>query len=160
MSERSLELQNRRERILQQPEADDERLTRSSVVEAMQPQKHAVLPDPNREERLALSTARTEAKKAEKIAQRQEDLHSLYMTARTFIMTEEQLAAEIDRVFPEGENKAWRNDHQHGENVWNLGLPPTVQSIVSGSRKNETARWDTMQERLKKIGEQVTGGKL
>lgn len=160
MYERSLESQDRRERILQQPEPEDELLTRPSVVQAMLPQKHATLADPNREARLALSKARMEAKKAQKDAQRQAGIQSLYMNARTFITTEEQLAAEIDRVFPEGENEAWRNDHQQGENIWNLGTPPTVQSIVIESQKSETARWDTIQDRVKKLGEQITGGKL
>ncbi|KAJ5675454.1 hypothetical protein N7462_008351 [Penicillium macrosclerotiorum] len=160
MFDRSLENQSRRERVLQQPELDDERLTRPSVIQAMQPQKHSILADPNREQRIALSQARMEAKQAQKTAQRQDDLQALYMNARTFIITEEQLTAEIDRVFPEGENEAWRNDHQHGDNIWNLGVPPTVSSIAHESRKSETARWDVIQDRVKKLGEQITGGKL
>ncbi|CAG8892343.1 unnamed protein product [Penicillium nalgiovense] len=120
---RSLENQNRRDRILQQPEREDERLTRPSTIEAMMPHKQPVLPDPNREERLALSRARLEANQAQKEIERKEHLQSLYVNARTFITTEEQLNAEIDRVFPEGENPAWRNDHQPGENIWNLGNP-------------------------------------
>ena len=160
MVNRSLENQSRRERILQQPEPEDERLTRPSIVQAMQPQSHTILADPNREERLALSKARMEARKAQKDAQRLEGLQALYMNARTFITTEEQLAAEIDRVFPEGENEAWRNDHQQGDNIWNLGIPPTVQNIVNEARKSETARWDVIQDRVRKLGEQITGGKL
>lgn len=160
MVERSMESQARRERILQQPVPEDERLTRPSVVQAMQPQAHVALADPNREARLVLMQARLESKKAQKDAQRQEYLQSLYMNARTFIVSEEQLNAEIDRAFPEGENEAWRNDHQRGENIWNLGTPPTVQSMVNKSRKSETARWDVMQDRVKKLGEQITGGKL
>ena len=93
MFKRSLENQRRRERILQQPEPEDERLTRPSVVSAMQTQPHTVLADPNREERLALSRARMEAKQAEKDAERRDHLQTLYMNARTFITTEEQLAA-------------------------------------------------------------------
>lgn len=160
MFNRSLENQRRRESVLQQPEPEDERLTRPSVVSTMQTQPHTILADPNREERLVLSRARMEAKKAEKDAVRRDHLQSLYMNARTFITTEEQLSAEIDRVFPEGENEAWRNDHQQGENIWNLGMPPTVQSIVNETRKSETARWDVTQDRVKKLGEQITGGKL
>ncbi|KAJ5721359.1 uncharacterized protein N7483_009293 [Penicillium malachiteum] len=159
MSHRSRENQKRRESVLRQSEPEDERLTRSSIVQAMQSQKH-VLADPNREERLAISKARVEAQEAQKSAERQDDLHSLYMSARTFITTEEQLSAEIDRVFPDGENTAWRNDCQPGDNIWNLGTPPTVQSIVNESRKSEVARWDVLQGRVKKLGEQLTGGKL
>ncbi|KAJ5287770.1 hypothetical protein N7478_003456 [Penicillium angulare] len=159
MTNRSVKRQAQRERILRQPEPEDERLTRSSVVQAMQSQKHA-LADPNREERLALSKMRVEANKAQKTAERKEDLHSLYMGARNFIINEEQLNAEIERAFPDGENEAWRNDHQQGENIWNLGIPPTVQHIVNESRKSETHRWDVSQGRIKKLGEQLTGGKL
>ncbi|KAJ5225328.1 hypothetical protein N7468_006553 [Penicillium chermesinum] len=160
MFQQSLESQLRRERILRQPEPEDERLTRSSVVEDMQPLKHSTLPDPNREQRLALSQARLEASLAQKNAQRQEDIQELYMNARSFITTEEQLSAEIDRVFPVGENEAWRNDHQEGANIWNLGQPPTVTALVNETRKSETTRWDVTQERLKRLGEQITGGKM
>ncbi|CAG8909446.1 unnamed protein product [Penicillium egyptiacum] len=157
---RSLENQNRRDRILQQPEREDERLTRPSTIAAMMPHKQPVLPDPNREERLALSRARLEAKQAQKEIERKEHLQSLYVNARTFITTEKQLTAEIDRVFPEGENPAWRNDHQPGENIWNLGNPPTVFNLANKTRFNEAARWDVSQERVKKLGEAITGGKL
>ncbi|KAE8133886.1 hypothetical protein BDV38DRAFT_257025 [Aspergillus pseudotamarii] len=160
MMQRSVEKQKRRERIFRQPEREDERLTRSSVIQEMLPKRTPVLPDPNREERLTISKARLEATNAQKQAEQQDSLQALYMNARNFITTEAQLAAEIDRVFPEGENEAWRNDHQQGENVWNLGLPPTVQSIVNESRKSEAARWDLIQGRVKKLGEQITGGKL
>ncbi|OGM40044.1 hypothetical protein ABOM_011422 [Aspergillus bombycis] len=160
MMQRSVEKQKRRERIFRQSEREDERLTRPSVIQEMLPTRTPVLPDPNREERLTISKARLEAANTQKQAEQQDSLQTLYMNARNFITTEAQLAAEIDRVFPEGENEAWRNDHQQGENVWNLGLPPTVQSIVNESRKSEAARWDLIQGRVKKLGEQITGGKL
>lgn len=124
------------------------------------PHKQPVLPDPNREERLAISQARLEAKQAQKEIERKEHLQSLYVNARTFITTEEQLTAEIDRVFPEGENPAWRNDHQPGENIWNLGNPPTVFNLANKTRANEAVRWDVSQERVKKLGEALTGGKM
>ncbi|KAJ5142807.1 uncharacterized protein N7515_001594 [Penicillium bovifimosum] len=160
MVSRSLDNQKRRDRILRQPMREDELLTRPTTVEAMRPRKQPVLPDPNREKRLALSQARLEAKQAEKEAERRDYLQSLYMNARNFITTEEQLAAEIDRVFPEGENEAWRNDHQPGENIWNLGNPPTINGLLNRTRSNESARWDIGQERVKKLAEVITGGKI
>jgi hypothetical protein len=160
MAKRSAEKQAKRERILQQPQRDDERLTSPTIVQAMQPTRSAVLPDPDREERLAQSRLRVQTKEAEKTAARQDSLHSLYMNARNFITTEAQLAAEIERVFPEGENEAWRNDHQAGDNIWNLGLPPTIQSIVMDAKKSEAARWEVMQGRVKKLAEEITGGKM
>ncbi|KAJ5860976.1 uncharacterized protein N7529_008286 [Penicillium soppii] len=160
MISRSEKSQEHRQRVLQQPQRQDELLTRPSTIQAMLPQKQPVLPDPNREERIALSRSRLAAKKAQKEAKRREHLQSLYMNARNFIVTEEQLAAEIDRVFPEGENPAWRNDHQPGENIWNLGNPPTVNNLVNQTNRNEAGRWDVTQDRVKQLGEQITGGKF
>ncbi|KAF9883387.1 hypothetical protein FE257_003510 [Aspergillus nanangensis] len=160
MVQRSTEKQKRRERVLRQAEREDERLTRSSVIQEMLPKRTPVLADPNREERLAKSQARQEVIRAQKELEKQDMVQSLYMNARNFITTEAQLAAEIEKVFPDGENEAWRNDHQQGENIWNLGVPPTVLWTVNESRKNEASRWDLIQGRVKKLGEQITGGKL
>ncbi|OJJ44524.1 hypothetical protein ASPZODRAFT_71179 [Penicilliopsis zonata CBS 506.65] len=157
---RGVAKQKHRERILAQPEREDERLSRPSVIQDMLPHRMSILPDPDRESRLAMSQARTKAFYERKESERKENLHSLYMNARNFITTETQLAAEIDRVFPEGENEAWRNDHQQGDNVWNLGVPPTVQSMLTESKRNEASRWDLIQGRVKKLGEQITGGKI
>ncbi|KAI9371020.1 hypothetical protein BJX61DRAFT_53762 [Aspergillus egyptiacus] len=160
MEQRSREKQKRRERVLQQPERDDERLTRPSILQDMLPKRMPVLPDPDREQRLATARERLENKKLQKQSERQDSLHTLYINARTFITTEAQLLAEIDEVFPEGENEAWRSDHQQGDNIWNLGTPPTVNSLLGDGRKSEYKRWDVTQERVKKLGEEITGGKL
>ncbi|KAA8648944.1 hypothetical protein EYZ11_002413 [Aspergillus tanneri] len=160
MEQESLAKQLRRKSVLGQPERADEKFTRPSVIQDMLPKHTSTLPDPGREERLANSRARFEAKNARKAMEQQDSLQALYMNARNFITTEAQLAAEIERAFPEGENEAWRNDHQQGENIWNLGMPPTVQSIVGDTKKNEAARWDLVQGRVKKLGEELTGGKL
>lgn len=160
MKARSTQKQNRRERIFGQPEREDEALTSPSILQDMKPQRTAVLPDPNREERLARSHARVEAVTTRKRMEREDALQQLYMNARDFITSEAQLAAEVERVFPEGQNDAWTNDQRPGDSVWNLGAPPTVQSNVNDARKNELARWDLIQGRVKKLGEEITGGKL
>ncbi|RJE24050.1 hypothetical protein PHISCL_03644 [Aspergillus sclerotialis] len=160
MTQRSKEKRARRDLIINQPERDDERLTRPSVPQDMMPKWTPVLPDPDRQKRLSKASKRRQKKEAQKENQKRDSLHTLYMNAREFIVNEEQLAAEIDRVFPEGENPAWRSDQQQGENVWNLGAPPGLQSLVYEPKKNETARWDLIQERVKKLGEEVTGGKI
>ena len=160
MMARSTAKQQQREKIFRQPDRDDEVLTRPSVVQEMQPKKLPVLPDPDRAERLAKSRARLEAVNAQKQLERTANLQALYMSARDFITTEAQLAAAIEREFPEGPNEAFRNDQFQGENIWNVGPPPTVQSIVYDSKRAETARWDLIQGRVKKLGEEITGGKL
>lgn len=160
MKRRSYAKQKRREEVLNQPEREDERLTRPSVIQEMLPKRGGVLPDPDREARLAASRAKFQQIQTNKRLEREEAVHSLYMNARNFITTEAQLAAEIERVFPDGPNEAWLNDNFYGESVWNLGVPASVQSTVTEPKKSETARWDLMQKRLKKLGEELTGGKI
>lgn len=160
MMRRSYAKQRRREEVLNQPEREDERLTRPSVVQEMLPKRGGVLPDPEREARLATSRAKVEEARMNKRFEREDSVHTLYMNARNFITTEAQLAAEIERVFPDGENEAWLNDQQYGESIWNLGVPTSVQSTVTEAKRNETARWDLIQKRVKKLGEELTGGKI
>ncbi|KAI9037014.1 uncharacterized protein KD926_001112 [Aspergillus affinis] len=160
IAQESAEKQIQRQAVLDQPDRMDEQLTRPSVIQEMLSNRNAVLPDPTREERLALSRARFEAHNARRQVERDDNLQTLYMSARNFITTEAQLAAEIDRVFPEGENEAWRNDHQQGENIWNLGTPSSLQGIANAGMKSESGRWELIQDRVKQLGEQITGGKI
>ncbi|KAL4996929.1 hypothetical protein BDV10DRAFT_100961 [Aspergillus recurvatus] len=158
MEDRSRERQKLRDQVLRQREREDEYLTRPSIPRDMLPKRMPVLPDPGREQRLAQSKVRTQKKTARNVAERRDALHSLYMNARHFITTETQLAAEIEKVFPEGENEAWRSDHKYGENIWNLGFPRGMASRVNENR--EVERWDVVQGRVKKLGEQITGGTI
>ncbi|KAL4885527.1 hypothetical protein BJY04DRAFT_135519 [Aspergillus karnatakaensis] len=156
METRSREKQTQRRRVLQQPDRDDELLTRTSVIQEMLPRPGTVLPDPGRDERLAHSRKQIKIKKFEKERQRLDSLHTLYMNARNFITTEDQLAKEIEKAFPEGENPAWASDHVYGENIWNTGLPTNV----SLTQETQGHSWDMEQKRIKKLGEEITGGKI
>lgn len=162
MAVRSQAKQERRTAILKQRERDDERLTRPSVHKSMMAPKvtTSFLPDPNRKQRLARSRQRLKRVEEKKAEHKKLSLQALFMNARTFIVSEAQLAEEIDRVFPEGDNPAWRSDQQQGENIWNLGPPPALQSLVNDPKRNEAARFDLIQGRVKKLGEHITGGKM
>ncbi|KAL2842168.1 hypothetical protein BJY01DRAFT_216851 [Aspergillus pseudoustus] len=160
MEHQSREKQQRRARVLKQGEPEDILLTRPSVIKEMLPQHNPVLPDPAREQRLALSKARLEEKTQQKELARRESLHTLYMNARDFIVNEQQLAAAIDKAFPDGINEAWRNDQTNGENIWNLGFPTSVPEALTRGTRTDADRWDKVQERVKKLGEEITGGKL
>lgn len=157
---RSNTKQAQRNSLLHQKPREDDRLTSSSTIAVMKPIRSSVLPDPDRKQRVEQSRRHVEAQQARKEAERKDSLHTLYMNARNFIITEEQLAAELDKVFPEGENEAWANDQRYGENIWNLGVPPTLESKFNAPRKDESAKWDVSQERLKRIAEELTGGKM
>ncbi|PYH47299.1 uncharacterized protein BP01DRAFT_354498 [Aspergillus saccharolyticus JOP 1030-1] len=160
MKWRSEQKQQLREQVLRQPERLDVQLTQNTIVKAMLPKRTPVLPCPGKEALLRKSTRRFQRKQAQKKAARGEHLHELYMNARQFIVDETQLAAEIERVFPDDHNPAWRSDQQEGKNIWNLGYPQTVSSLVNEGTKTESARFNAIQARIKKLGEEITGGKF
>ncbi|KAH8700237.1 hypothetical protein BGW36DRAFT_291199 [Talaromyces proteolyticus] len=160
MMRRSAAKQARRERVFKQPPRDDERLTRPTTVAAMKPTQSAILPDPDREARLALSRERVLTKQLEKSAIRQTDLHTLYMNARNFITTESQLEQEIEAKFREDGGDEWNTDSGYGVNVWAKGAPPTIQDTVKIQTKDENGRWKFEQERMRKVVETITGGKM
>ncbi|KAK2774284.1 hypothetical protein FQN53_003682 [Emmonsiellopsis sp. PD_33] len=150
---------SQRETILTQGKREDERLMEQSTISLMKPTKTPILPNPNAEERLETSRARYAAKQQEKLDEKFDHLHSLYMNARTFIINEEQLKAEIDRVFPDGENPEWANDVEAGTNIWNRGVPSTIESLVRAG-KDDDRSWSVEQKRVKKIAETLTGGAI
>ncbi|KAI1940594.1 hypothetical protein LOZ66_002190 [Ophidiomyces ophidiicola] len=155
----SQEKEARRAQISRQPARNDEVLTSMSNVQDIGRKRRTVLPDPNAEQRLAKSKANVAMKQRSKSEDRIDSIHTLYMNARSFIVTEEQLNAEIERVFPEGENPEWTNDRTAGDSVWNLGPPPTVNELLH-RKDEENSRWVLLQERTKTIAETLTGGKI
>ncbi|EXJ96317.1 hypothetical protein A1O1_01443 [Capronia coronata CBS 617.96] len=149
-------------RLAAQQEREDERLTRISVPSAMQPQKPLQL---SPEEELAIYNARKaahDARVAAKHEQRLEKLHTLYMNARGFITTKDQLAAALDATFTTTRS------------IWRSGKPDTVEEMIRRGRDrtsdqgrggmmlatdvNERALRD--QERMQKIAEKLSGGKI
>ena len=163
-----------RDRVIAQAEREDERLTNSSVPKSMLPMKGQQIPDPHFQKRYEASTARVKAQEERKREERRDALHTLYMNARTFITTEADLDAEIDRVFPEGDDPAFRTPSSHGKDIWNLGVPPRVADLLkktaahadasgSASRGNIDIHQDLARisaERVKKIAEELSGGKI
>ncbi|QKX53659.1 uncharacterized protein TRUGW13939_00738 [Talaromyces rugulosus] len=160
MTRRSAAKQARRQRVFDQPPREDERLTRPTVVKAMEPTQGTVLSDPNREKRITVSRQRVLAKQRVKSEIRQEDLHTLYMNARTFITTEAQLDKEIETKFSEDGGREWDSDSGAGNNVWAKGAPPSIQDIVRNQTTSDAGRWRVEQERMRKVVEELTGGKI
>lgn len=93
-------------------------------------------------------------------------LHNLYVNAGSFITTASQLNATIDKVFDD--NSQFTNDSTPGLNIWNLGFPETVQQLLareaggSGRKAVDSAEGNAgmTRERMRKIAEELTGGKL
>ena len=165
MADRSTRKQARNIALRDAPEREDERLTHPSVLSADLPVKHRGLPDPGREARLVRKRENVTRTRAMQEEQRREKLHTLYVNAGSFITTGAQLEQAIDKVFDD--QKQFETDMRPGLNVWNLGLPETVQELL-GIRTGPSAKAIdpadenivVTRERMKKIAEELTGGKM
>lgn len=125
------------------------------------------LPDPNREARIAAASARVAAKARMLEERRRDALHTLYMNARNFITTKEQLNAVIEKVFVE---RPWANipGKENSVNIWDAeGAPQTVQDMLVGVNKTQKLTMLSQPspaaiagKRMLKIAEELTGGKM
>ena len=183
MAARSSRRQAERARLIAQPPRLDESLTNTSVPQTVLPSfKLATRATAKTHATKLANTARQEAERAEN---RTSALHSLYMNARTFITTETQLAAEIEQVFDHPEEE-WGTLQGHGSSIWNRQPPATVQTLLretvsmhdreqlGGSQAGKMGlalgnltgqragveRFRTDQKRMKRIAEELTGGKM
>jgi hypothetical protein len=154
-----------RQRLLHEPEREDVRLTSPSVHPSLLQFQKGSLPDPDRAQRIAEKVAAVQAKQAEKAEERKDHLHSLYMHARDFITTEEQLNEAIERIFV---THPWEFvDGDKGENIWNTGVPESVATMLSKAAVMEKGAVGQHEgiavltdRRVKRIAEELTGGKM
>lgn len=158
-----------REKALYAPERIDVQLTTPTVLSTQRPTKHHALPDLARSARLAVKSQNVADMAAMREETRRNALHTLYVNAGDFITTEEKLEGVIDRAFDD--NSQFRSDSGQGVNIWNLGFPETVQELLGKANKSvrQTAGQTALdsaegneivtRERMKKISEELTGGK-
>ena len=154
------------ERLVAEPERDDERFTSPSILHSTRPGGHSNVPDPDRTSRLASKRANVAAQEAVKQEERRSAVHTLYMNAGNFIVTEDHLYRTVDQVFDD--NSQFSNDTRPGLNIWNTGYPETVQEMVNQSNRVSGGKaiqlnqgfGPVMKERMKKISEELTGGKM
>jgi hypothetical protein len=169
---RSEQKRKERERLISQAERVDERLTNSSVPQAMMPGKALKINEADVEARYKKKMSNLEKQWREKAEERREALHTLYMNARSFITTDEQLDAAIEKAFPKGNNPEFATDTKLGDNIWNVGSPATIADLLDAGasrvRKDfskagltETDhKFAIDQERMKRIAEELSGGKM
>ncbi|KAG0645621.1 hypothetical protein D0Z07_8515 [Hyphodiscus hymeniophilus] len=155
----------RREALVYAPQREDERLTSTTVRQAVRQVQKGRVPDPGREERVAVAAERVKAKNIAREVQRKDALHTLYMHAREFITTEEQLHAEIEKVFVEF---PFGPEHVGKTNIWDAyGAPPSVRNMLSTVNNTQKSAMDYHRghgfitgKRMTKIAEELTGGKM
>lgn len=153
-----------RDERLNAPQREDERLTDPTIMAANQILQRGPLPDPNREARLEQMAANVGAKEDAKKEARRNALHTLYMNARSFITTEEQLNNEVDKIFVD-QPFADNNDNDNPWVVW--GPPPSTGELLGASRSGGRGGTSSSVNqalitgrRVKKIAEELTGGKM
>ncbi|KAL8934079.1 MAG: hypothetical protein Q9211_005415, partial [Gyalolechia sp. 1 TL-2023] len=155
-----------REALLSAPTPADERYTAPSVVQSSLPSRSG-LPDPDRAARIEAKKANYAKHAAFKKAERRDALHTLYMNARDFIVTEEKLQEAVETAF-DPNNKQFDTDARRGLNIWNLDYPETVKEMLQRAKKGEggkaverfTGYGALTDERMRRLGEELTGGKM
>ncbi|KAL8682635.1 MAG: hypothetical protein Q9186_001322 [Xanthomendoza sp. 1 TL-2023] len=163
---RTASKQRMRARLLSAPTPADEKFTMASVLQSSLPSRSG-LQDPDRDARIEQKRANFAAHDAMKKAERQNALHTLYMNARDFIVTEEKLTEAVEKAF-DPSSKQFDNDAKRGLNIWNLGYPLTVREQLERAKKGESGRMverlsgfrGVTDERMRRIGEELTGGKI
>jgi hypothetical protein len=153
-----------RERRLYEKQREDERLTNPTITAATRTLQTGPIPDPDRVTRLAEKAASVAAKEAMREDARRDALHTLYIHARKFITTEEQLDAEIEKIFTTTPFEEGNFD----DNIWNVKhAPPTVQEMLSEVNNTQKSAIAYRRppshitgQRMKRIAEDLTGGKI
>lgn len=154
------------QRLVNQPPREDERLTNVSIPSTMSPLvKHHFTPAEAQEEHIR-KTANVQKHEAAREAERADQLHTMYMTARKFITDEEQLKAVVEEEF-----RPDKFGTQAGfMSIWGShGRPASMKELLhgqwagaaGGQRSDDAwAREKNEKERMKRIGEKLSGGKI
>ncbi|KAI0512958.1 hypothetical protein F5B22DRAFT_612822 [Xylaria bambusicola] len=150
------------------PEREDERLTRGSVNPGTL--QTAVAPDPERFQRALASAARTASIAADKSELRRDAIQTLYMNARSFIVSESELEAAVNIEFADDhfERLGQSGAGYRIQNIWNAeNEPMSVASMLRDlQRSNDTLVADFTSEktrtdrRQKRVAEELAGGKM
>ena len=184
VGERMARKQTERDELILMPEREDERLTTASTGLDVQKLLHGPLEDPTRDARLAHKARNLTLHTAAKRANRLDSLHTLYMNARHFIVTPQQLDNAIDAEFGTPEHPrefivGTSTSNYAGEDtgrwssevtsMWAYGKPSTVQDMLDNASRGEKKKtaMDTamnkesiVQGRVRRIAEKLTGGKM
>jgi len=171
--------QQEREALLSAPEREDERLTSTTLDANIQALlAGGALPDPQRQERVEAKRAHVEELEAKRRTERQDHLHNLYIQARSYITTEDQLTKAIDDAFGtvempvrfDGKLSPWESDE--------IGRPPSMKDLLdissgippktrgnrgaltgsSSNLKNDYSK--IVKARMKRMAEELTGGRI
>ncbi|KAF2027030.1 hypothetical protein EK21DRAFT_72926 [Setomelanomma holmii] len=157
---------DRRERALAPPREVDV-LTQTSVSKGIRDFLAGELPSSSRSQNIARRRKTYERRMAKAQAVRQSRLHDLYVNARQFIVEESQLDDAIEKAFGTEEapmgwdnrgNMGLRSEGHEGLSPWTGYMPEGVGDMLQKLKGGEGV--GLAKERVKKVAEALTGGKM
>jgi hypothetical protein len=153
------------------PQRDVDILTQNSVSKNIRDFLDDKLPSTSRSNITSARRKAYERKMAQHAATREARLHDLYTNARSFIVNEEQLDEAIEKVFgteekpvqwdTAGREVAGQDIGQMGVNgrsPWNGPIPEGVGDKLNSLKGGEGV--GLAKERVRKVAEELTGGKM
>ncbi|KAM0559531.1 hypothetical protein ACHAPJ_004561 [Fusarium lateritium] len=160
---------NEHHQAVKAPEREDDRLTRSTVLESVL--DTTTYPDPDRFSRADRSRSKVKAMEGSKREARRDALMELYINASNFIVTENELKAEIDHIFAEDFFQKQGYDvgrYGAAQNTWDVwGKPTSITNMLETTTGTSTkvmdfyeSEYDRSVKRQKRIAEEFTGGKM
>lgn len=172
---RAMQKQAEHAALLAQPEREVDRLTTPSTGLDLPALFKGNLQDPHRAARLQSRRANLATLAAAKRAERLDSLNTLYLAARSFIVTPAQLDTAVDEAFGTPEKPVTfgaGSEHEFGQrkggSVWALGKPESVQDRLNRATRQAGKRalegvgapGEMNGERIRRIAETLTGGKM
>ena len=160
------------------PEPADERLTATSNALDLDTLLHSpVLEDPTRELRLEHGRANVALQAQRKQSARADHLHALYIHARHFIVSPQQLDAAVDEAFGTPDKLVSFGKYVGAfgaggseQSVWAEGKPLNVADMLAqaggvtggrgGAMESVSGYSQVTTERMRRLAEGLTGGKM
>ncbi|WPG97663.1 Hypothetical protein R9X50_00044300 [Acrodontium crateriforme] len=170
--ERSERRQREHEELVSRPEREDERLTAPSHGLDLETLYKGDVTDPTRTARLEQKRLNLQAQTEKSQDERLSALNTLYLRARSFIVTPQQLDKAVDEAFGTTENPvSFVNVEQRDVgSVWAYGRPEKVQDMLNRANRvggrsamsaSGSAGYSSInKERIRKIAEVLTEGKI
>ena len=153
-----------RRRLAMAPPRAVDVLTQTSISKGVRDFLGNDLPSTPRVVFAAQRRAAYERRLARQEAVRRSRLHDLYTNAREFIVSEEQLDEAIEKAFGSEENPmrfhvtGEVSPQGTGDSAWTAGPPEGVSEMLQKLKGGEGV--GLAKERIKKVAEALTGGKM
>jgi hypothetical protein len=142
-------------------------LTQTSVQKGIRDFLASELPVPSRTAHVGTRRKAYQARMAKVQAVRTSRLHDLYVNAREFLVEEQQLDEAIEKAFGTEEapigwdnrgNMGLRSEGKEGLSPWHGPMPEGVGDMLQKLKGGEGV--GLAKERVKKVAEALTGGKM